>query len=72
MTVTRRLAAVVAALLALATFDWTVAAVGQTASNTQKEEFIANAVNMSNIGNQGASRSRSPSTATRPTRRAIA
>src|SRR3954462_7495374 len=55
MTVTRRLAAVVAALLVLATFDWTAAAVGQTASNTQKEEFIANAVNMSNVGNPGAS-----------------
>jgi hypothetical protein len=54
MTVTRRLA-LATALLALATVDWTVAAVGQTASNTQKEEFIANAVNMSNIGNPGAS-----------------
>jgi len=55
MTVTRRLAAVVAALLALITLDWRAAAVGQTASNTQKEDFIANAVNMSNVGNQGAS-----------------
>src|SRR4051812_8298425 len=55
MTVTRRLAAIVTALLALATFDWTVAAGGQTASNTQKEDCIANAVNMSNVGNQGAS-----------------
>ena len=55
MTVTRRLAAVLAALLALAIFDWTASAAGQTASNTQKEEFIANAVNMSNVGNQGAS-----------------
>ena len=54
MTVTRRLA-LATALLALATVDWTVAAVGQTASNTQKEEFIANAVNMSNVGNPGAS-----------------
>ena len=54
MTVTRRLA-LATALLALATVEWTVAAVGQTASNTQKEEFIANAVNMSNVGNPGAS-----------------
>jgi hypothetical protein len=54
MTVTRRLA-LATALLALAAVDWTVAAVGQTASNTQKEEFIANAVNMSNVGNPGAS-----------------
>ena len=37
MTVTRRLA-LATALLALATVDWTVAAVGQTASNTQKED----------------------------------
>jgi hypothetical protein len=55
MTVTRRLAGALAALLAIATLDWTAAARAQTASNTQKEEFIANAVNMSNVGNPGAS-----------------
>src|SRR4051794_34885184 len=55
MRITRRLSAVIAALLAIATLDWTAAAVGQTASNTQKEEFIANAVNMSTVGNPGAS-----------------
>jgi hypothetical protein len=54
MTVTCRLA-LATALFAIATLDRTVGAVGQTASNTQREEFIANAVNMSNIGNPGAS-----------------
>lgn len=54
MTVTRRLAGLIAALLAIATLGWT--ALAQTASNTQKEEFTANAVNLSNVGATGASR----------------
>lgn len=54
MTVTRRLAGLIAALLAIATLGWT--ALAQTASNTQKEEFTANAVNLSNVGTTGASK----------------
>ncbi len=54
MTVTRRLAGLIAALLAIATLGWT--ALAQTASNTQKEEFTANAVNLSNVGATGASK----------------
>lgn len=42
-------------LLAAATLGLPNTAAGQTASNTQKEEFVANAVNMSNVGRTGAS-----------------
>jgi hypothetical protein len=55
MTVTRRLASAIAPLLVIATLDWTAAAAGQTAAKTQKLEITANAVNMSNVGNPGAS-----------------
>jgi hypothetical protein len=55
MTVTRPLAGLAAALLATAALNWTAAAAGQTASNSTKEEFTANAVNMSTVGRPGAS-----------------
>ncbi len=54
MTATRPLVALAAAMLATAVMNG-VAAGTQTASNTPKQEFIANAVNMSNVGNPGAS-----------------
>jgi hypothetical protein len=53
MTGTRLLGALAAVLAA--TLNWTGVAVAQTPSNTPKEEFIANAVNMSNVGKPGAS-----------------
>lgn len=54
MTATRPLVALAAAMLATAVMNG-VAAGTQTASNTPKQEFTANAVNMSNVGNPGAS-----------------
>jgi hypothetical protein len=53
MTATRPLA-ILAAVLAAA-LNWSSIAGVQTASNTPKEEFIANAVNLSNVGKPGAS-----------------
>ena len=53
MTATRPLA-VLATVLA-ATLNWTSIAGAQTPSNTPKEEFVANAVNLSNVGKSGAS-----------------
>ncbi len=50
----RHALAVLAAVLAAA-LNWTSFAGAQTPSNTPKEEFIANAVNLSNVGRQGAS-----------------
>lgn len=54
MTATRPLVALAAAMLATAVMNG-VAAGTQTASNTPRQEFTANAVNMSNVGNPGAS-----------------
>lgn len=53
MTATRPIAARAAVLAAA--LSWTSIAGAQTASNTPKEEFIANAVNLSNVGKSGAS-----------------
>jgi hypothetical protein len=53
MTAIRPLAAL-AAVLAVA-LNWTSVTRAQTPSNTPKEEFIANAVNLSNVGRPGAS-----------------
>ena len=54
MSASRPLAALAAAMLATAAMKG-VAASTQTASNTPRQEFTANAVNMSNLGNPGAS-----------------
>lgn len=54
MTATRPLVALAAAILATAVMNGAAAGT-QTASNTPKQEFTANAVNMSNVGNPGAS-----------------
>lgn len=51
---TRRSLAVLATVLAGA-LNWTSIGSAQTPSNTPKEEFIANAVNLSNVGRPGAS-----------------
>jgi hypothetical protein len=51
---TRPSLAVLAAVLGAA-LNWTSIAGAQTPSNTPKEEFIANAVNLSNVGRPGAS-----------------
>jgi hypothetical protein len=51
---TRGSLAVLAAVLAAA-LNWTSIAGAQTPSNTPKEEFIANAINLSNVGRPGAS-----------------
>ncbi|MDQ3348120.1 MAG: hypothetical protein M3545_09150 [Acidobacteriota bacterium] len=54
MPATRPLVALAAAILATAVMNGAAAGT-QTASNTPKQEFTANAVNMSNVGNPGAS-----------------
>lgn len=54
MTATRSRLALVTALVAT-TVMYGAAAGSQTASNTPKQEFTANAVNMSNVGSPGAS-----------------
>ena len=55
MTVTRPPVVFAAALLATAAVITSAGAAPQTASNTPKEEFTATAVNMSTVGNPGAS-----------------
>jgi len=53
MTVRRALVAFATVLVAAGTLEWTAVVRAQTASNTPKEHFTANAVNMSNVGNPG-------------------
>ncbi|MEO8520455.1 MAG: hypothetical protein ABI603_03770 [Acidobacteriota bacterium] len=55
MTIKRRFTEFAAALLAAAVLALPSPAAAQTASNTQKEEFTATAVNVSNVGRTGAS-----------------
>ncbi len=55
MTITPPLPALATSLAAALLLTWSAAAASQTASNTQREVFIANAVNMSNVGAPGAS-----------------
>ncbi len=55
MMLTRRVSGLAAALMTTATLALPTPSNGQTASNTVKEEFTANAVNISNVGRTGAS-----------------
>jgi hypothetical protein len=55
MTVRHPLSALATALVAAATLTWTAMVAAQTASNTAPQVFTANAINISNVGRQGAS-----------------
>lgn len=55
MMLTRQVSGLAVALLTAAALALPASSDGQTASNTAKEEFTANAVNISNVGQTGAS-----------------